>query len=143
MTRARMPRPHEVAAARKDPRLLRAFDERQDDVAWRTRGVCQTVDPETFFPAPSEPADTAVALCRTWEVQGACLAWALEAGDCHGVWGATTPRERRAMLVAWRTETATTDVPPSESDVPPSGITMHELIPKQRTTVDLVDRVAS
>ena len=29
MTRARMPRPHEVAAARRDPRLLRAVDERQ------------------------------------------------------------------------------------------------------------------
>src|ERR1700756_4209196 len=104
MTRARMPRPHEVAAARKDPRLLRAFSERQDDAAWRTRGVCQSVDPETFFPAPSEPADAAVALCRTCDVQGACLAWALEVGDCHGVWGATTPRERRAMLVAWRSE---------------------------------------
>jgi hypothetical protein len=62
------------------------------------------VDPETFFPAPSEPADAAIALCRTCDVQGACLAWALEVGDCHGVWGATTPRERRAMLVAWRTE---------------------------------------
>jgi hypothetical protein len=62
------------------------------------------VDPETFFPAPSEPADAAVALCRTCDVQGACLAWALEVGDCHGVWGATTPRERRAMLVAWRSE---------------------------------------
>jgi hypothetical protein len=35
-------------------------------------------------------------------VQGACLAWALNVGDCHGVWGGTTPRERRAMLVAWR-----------------------------------------
>jgi hypothetical protein len=55
-----------------------------------------------FFPAPSEPVDMAVALCRTCEVQGACLAWALDVGDCHGVWGATTPRERRAMLVAWR-----------------------------------------
>jgi hypothetical protein len=66
--------------------------------------VCQSVDPETFFPAPSEPADAAIALCRTCDVQGACLAWALEVGDCHGVWGATTPRERRAMLVAWRTE---------------------------------------
>jgi WhiB family redox-sensing transcriptional regulator len=104
MTRARMPRPHEVAAARRDPRLLRAVRERQDDGAWRTRGACQAVDPETFFPAPSEPADAAVALCRTCEVQGACLAWALEVGDCHGVWGATTPRERRAMLVAWRSE---------------------------------------
>ncbi|AVT30493.1 MULTISPECIES: WhiB family transcriptional regulator [unclassified Plantactinospora] len=102
MTRARMPRPHEVAAARRDPRLLRALSERRLDDAWRTRGVCQSVDPETFFPAPSEPADSAVALCRTCDVQGPCLAWALEVGDCHGVWGATTPRERRAMLVAWR-----------------------------------------
>ena len=57
-----------------------------------------------FFPAPSEPADAAVALCRTCDVQGACLAWALEVGDCHGVWGGTTPRERRAMLVAWRSD---------------------------------------
>jgi len=104
MTRARMPRPHEVAAARRDPRLLRAVTERQLDPAWRTRGLCQSVDPETFFPAPSEPADAAVALCRTCEVQGPCLAWALEVGDCHGVWGATTPRERRAMLVAWRAD---------------------------------------
>jgi WhiB family transcriptional regulator, redox-sensing transcriptional regulator len=105
MTRARMPRPHEVAAARRDPRLLRAFEERSDgDMTWRTRGVCQSVDPEVFFPAPSEPADAAIALCRTCEVQGACLAWALQVGDCHGVWGATTPRERRAMLVAWRSE---------------------------------------
>lgn len=102
MTRARLPRPHEVAAARRDPRLLRAVAERQIDEAWRTRGVCQNVDPETFFPAPSEPADAALALCRSCDVQGACLAWALEVGDCHGVWGGTTPRERRAMLVAWR-----------------------------------------
>jgi WhiB family redox-sensing transcriptional regulator len=99
-----MPRPHEVAAARRDPRLLRAIEERDEDLAWRVRGVCQSVDPEVFFPAPSEPADAAVALCRTCDVQGACLAWALEVGDCHGVWGATTPRERRAMLVAWHSE---------------------------------------
>ena len=104
MTRARLPRPHEVAAAKRDPRFLRAIRDRQDDGAWRTRGVCQSVDPETFFPAPSEPADAALALCGTCEVQGACLAWALDVGDCHGVWGATTPRERRAMLVAWRAD---------------------------------------
>jgi WhiB family transcriptional regulator, redox-sensing transcriptional regulator len=111
MTRARMPRPHEVAAARRDPRLQRAVAERGVDPAWRTRGACQTVDPETFFPAPSEPADAAVALCRTCDVQGACLAWALEVGDCHGVWGATTPRERRAMLVAWRGDCASGQAP--------------------------------
>jgi WhiB family transcriptional regulator, redox-sensing transcriptional regulator len=141
MTRARMPRPHEVAAARRDPRLLRALNERQEDTAWRTRGVCQTVDPETFFPAPSEPADTAVALCRTCEVQGACLAWALEVGDCHGVWGATTPRERRAMLVAWRSEVNGEVAAAASAAVGTSRVL--ELIPKQRTMVDLVDRVAS
>lgn len=102
MTRARMPRPHEVAAARRDPRLLGALDQRDADEAWRTRGVCRGIDPETFFPAPNEPADCAVSLCRGCDVQGSCLAWALDVGDCHGVWGATTPRERRAMLVAWR-----------------------------------------
>jgi hypothetical protein len=81
---------------------LKAVNERHRDPAWRTRGLCQNVDPETFFPAPNEAADAAVALCRTCDVQGSCLAWALDVGDCHGVWGGTTPRERRAMLVAWR-----------------------------------------
>src|SRR6185295_2638933 len=104
MTRARTPRPHEVAAARRDPRLVRAFSERRLDEAWRSRGACRRQDPETFFPAPSDSPDTALALCRTCDVQGACLAWALDAGDCHGVWGATTPRERRAMGVVWRGE---------------------------------------
>lgn len=103
MTRARIPRPQEVAAARRDPRLIRAVTERHDN-AWRTRGACQTVDPETFFPVPMAPADVAIDLCRRCPVAGACLAWALSVGECHGVWGATTARERRAMLVAWRTE---------------------------------------
>lgn len=102
MTRARTPRPHEVDDARRDERLLRAMREGGHDPAWRTRGVCQSVDPETFFPAPSEPADTAVELCRSCPVQGSCLAWALNAGDLHGVWGGTTARERRAMAVVWR-----------------------------------------
>lgn len=120
MTRARMPRPHEVAAARRDPRLLRAIAERSDDGGWRNHGVCNSVDPEVFFPAPSEPADAAIALCRTCDVQGACLAWALDSGDCHGVWGATTPRERRAMLVAWRAEHGS---PPADrgQPSPPAG----------------------
>ena len=102
MTRARMPRPHEVAIARRDPRLIRAIEDRSDDEAWRARGACRNVDPETFFPAPNEPSEGAVALCGGCPVRGQCLAWALQVGDCHGVWGGTTPRERRAMLIAWR-----------------------------------------
>ncbi len=119
MTRARMPRPHEVAAARRDHRLLNALAERDSDEAWRTRGVCQGIDPETFFPAPNEPADKAVSLCRSCDVQGPCLAWALEVGDCHGVWGGTTPRERRAMLVAWREQVTQVDGVVAEGAGPP------------------------
>ncbi len=101
MTRARQPRPHEVQAAARDPRFLAARSVSSDET-WRIKGRCRTVDPETFFPLPTEPADMALALCRSCPVASACLQSALEAGDCEGVWGATTPRERRAMLVAWR-----------------------------------------
>lgn len=128
MTRARMPRPHEVAAARRDPRLLRALQERNEDEAWRTRGVCRSVDPEVFFPAPSEPADAAIALCRTCEVQGACLAWALDVGDCHGVWGATTARERRAMLVAWRGPTGEFPEYSNGAEYAPAGRSASEVV---------------
>jgi WhiB family transcriptional regulator, redox-sensing transcriptional regulator len=101
MTRARAPRPHEVEAARFDPRLVRAFAERSADDGWRTRGVCSRQDPDTFFPPPREAADAALALCRGCAVLGSCLAWALDAGDRYGVWGGATPRERRAMSVVW------------------------------------------
>ncbi|NUS72461.1 MAG: WhiB family transcriptional regulator [Corynebacteriales bacterium] len=103
MTRARMPRPHEVQAAARDPRFLRAQAARPD-LSWRTQARCRTVDPETFFPLPTEPADLALALCNACPVAAECLRAALEAGDCEGVWGGTTPRERRAMLAAWRAD---------------------------------------
>lgn len=102
MTQARLPRPHEVRAAERDPRLLRARKANPDEPTWRTRARCRTVDPETFFPLPTEPSDMALALCFGCDVRDQCLAFALNAGANDGVWGATTPRERRAMLVAWR-----------------------------------------
>lgn len=132
MTRARVPRPQEVAAARRDSRLIRAVAERHDN-AWRTRGVCQTVDPETFFPVPMAPADVAIGLCGRCPVAGACLAWALSVGDCHGVWGGTTARERRAMLVAWRTPEQAEELPFAEHQ-PHTDLIVSagELVPTQR-----------
>lgn len=127
LTRARTPRPHEIADARRDDRLLRAMRVRDHDPAWRTRGVCQDVDPETFFPAPSEPADAAVALCRTCPVQGPCLAWALRAGDLYGVWGATTARERRAMAVVWRSGLREPDAPAPAVPASRSGVELPEV----------------
>jgi len=102
-----------VLAASRDPRLLRARSARPDEPTWRTRGRCRTVDPETFFPLPTEPTEPALSFCHGCEVQAECLAAALNAGDCEGVWGATTPRERRAMLVAWRNRTGMAGAPTS------------------------------
>ena len=83
--------------------------------------MCQNVDPETFFPAPSEPADAAIALCRTCAVQGPCLAWALQAGDLHGVWGGTTARERRAMAVVWRSGITEAELAEARTPAPANG----------------------
>lgn len=122
MTRARTPRPQEVEAARTDPRLLRARTANPHDLSWRTQGRCRTVDPETFYPLPTQPADMAVSLCRRCDVQADCLATALNAGDCEGVWGATTPRERRAMILAWRKDKpAEASEPESEPEPEPEA----------------------
>jgi len=100
----RKPNQEEIDAARRDPRLREALTAARDDSEWRLRGECLSADPETFFPEPQaqqSPAE-ALALCSNCPVQARCLAWALDAGDRNGVWGGTTPRERRAMILAWK-----------------------------------------
>ncbi|MDU5073367.1 MAG: WhiB family transcriptional regulator, partial [Cutibacterium avidum] len=36
-------------------------------------------------------------VCARCEVRAECLAWALEAGQDHGVWGGMSEDERRAI----------------------------------------------
>ncbi len=59
---------------------------------WRSRSACLDEDPELFFPIGNTgPAilqiEEAKQVCRRCEVREQCLAWALEAGQDHGVWG--------------------------------------------------------
>lgn len=103
-------RPEEVARARKDPRLLDAAEYRStspgayrmsaDD--WLPRGNCAQAEPDVMYPEPREPIDEALAMCASCPVRTPCLVRALEARDRHGVWGATAPRERRAMIEVWK-----------------------------------------
>lgn len=102
MTRARLPRPAEVAAAARDPRLQRARLAKRDDATWRSEASCRELDGDAWFPLPAEDASAPLAVCAVCPVQPDCLAWALDIGECEGIAGGTTPRERRAMLVAWR-----------------------------------------
>lgn len=68
--------------------------------------ACRDVDPDLHHPdgAESSPgyrrqAKDARAVCRRCPVLTECLTWALAHPQQteHGVWGATTPAERRAV----------------------------------------------
>ena len=87
---------------RRDPRFRSAVHARPLPAEnWRDRAACLHRDPELFFPTAAEDPAPALAICRSCPVQGRCLAAALETGECDGVWGATTPDERRTMRQAW------------------------------------------
>ena len=64
------------------------------------RQLCATVDPELFFP---EDYDDRAAVAKAKEVcnkcplLSACLHYAVMNISLEGVWGATTPRERRNL----------------------------------------------
>jgi WhiB family redox-sensing transcriptional regulator len=67
-----------------------------------TFAACRGVDPELFFPIGTEgPAveqiTAAKFVCGTCPIRSACLTWALDTGQEHGVWGGTTEDERRSM----------------------------------------------
>jgi WhiB family transcriptional regulator, redox-sensing transcriptional regulator len=69
---------------------------------WRHDAACRRADPELFFPiGTAGPAlrqiGEAKRICRACPVRTHCLAWALENGVTDGVWGGTTPNERRAI----------------------------------------------
>ena len=56
-------------------------------------------DPELWFPANGDraTAERAKAICRICPVRSACLEWALAANERTGIWGGTTPNDRRGL----------------------------------------------
>ena len=94
--------PDLVRRVRRDARFRAAADHRVPDPSWRSKGACLQHDPETFFPNAAEDPAPALEICRTCTVLGPCLAAALDSGECDGVWGATTPEERRPMRDVWQ-----------------------------------------
>jgi WhiB family transcriptional regulator, redox-sensing transcriptional regulator len=69
---------------------------------WTEHAACLGASPELFFPisvtGPAlEQASTAKSVCDRCPVRPECLDWALRAGEAHGIWGGTTPEERRYL----------------------------------------------
>ena len=70
-------------------------------LSWMSSGACLQADPELFFPLAAvtslatRQAEAAKAVCAPCAVRKNCLSYALEAMP-EGIWGGTTPDERRA-----------------------------------------------
>ena len=70
---------------------------------WRDTARCRDCDPNLFYPlgrgrAALEQMEVAKAICRACPSQEPCLAYALVTRQDLGVWGATSPEERRLLL---------------------------------------------
>jgi WhiB family redox-sensing transcriptional regulator len=72
---------------------------------WLSEGIegpCADADPEVFFPptyglACASEIREARKVCGRCEVLERCLAWAVPQTDLEGIFGGTTPRERRRI----------------------------------------------
>ena len=93
--------PAATRRVRRDVRFRAAVAARTAPLGWRAQGLCLRTNPELFFPNPTDDPAPALAICANCAVRGACLAAALEIGDCEGVWGGTLPEDRRDMRAVW------------------------------------------
>jgi WhiB family redox-sensing transcriptional regulator len=72
---------------------------------WLEHAACRDHDPELFFPPCDDDTSVIVArhkmavaaICQACPVATDCLRWALDTGQEHGLWAATTPTDRRAI----------------------------------------------
>ncbi|HZJ26878.1 MAG TPA: WhiB family transcriptional regulator [Acidimicrobiia bacterium] len=70
-----------------------------DEPAWRDLASCRGLGPALFYAEEEDGEDVreAKALCGECSVRRQCLEQALAANERYGVWGGTTPRERRRL----------------------------------------------
>ncbi|GAA4232272.1 WhiB family redox-sensing transcriptional regulator [Streptosporangium album] len=76
-------------------------------IHWSRRASCLSEDPELFFPVSTEGPgreqyEQAKAVCRRCPVRLRCLDYAVNTHQLYGVWGGTTPDERRAVAAGMK-----------------------------------------
>jgi WhiB family redox-sensing transcriptional regulator len=67
------------------------------ETAWMVEALCAQTDPESFFPGKGEPTGPARLVCLACPVRSECLAYAVRRNERDGIWGGTSPRERRVL----------------------------------------------
>lgn len=72
--------------------------EASDELAWQEGALCAQTDPDAFFPElGGHSSRAAKKVCAACEVQEQCLEYALRNKESEGIWGGTTPKERRRI----------------------------------------------
>lgn len=78
------------------PQPPRPQNHTQDDEHhWQHDAVCQSTDPEIFFPEPRGNPIPAINICRTCPVRLPCLRAGLH--EEYGVWGGLTSDDRKQL----------------------------------------------
>ncbi len=80
---------------------------RVEDLLWQSRAACKGPQAAAFFPpSQSERKDDrasreqrAKSICAHCPVNTACLQYALEIKEPHGIWGGLNECERKALLL--------------------------------------------
>ena len=68
---------------------------------WRDSANCLALDVNDFYPEKGGSALRPVfAVCAECDVRQACLDWAIEQGELHGIWGGLSPRARHKIAKA-------------------------------------------
>ncbi|MXZ67494.1 MAG: WhiB family transcriptional regulator [Acidimicrobiia bacterium] len=74
--------------------------------SWRDQAACRTTDPGVFFPDPGDVVgvERARQVCDGCPVATECLSYAVGTNQTEGIWGGTTPGERRRLRQRWLKE---------------------------------------
>ena len=78
--------------------------------SWTKQALCAGhPDRRAWFPEEYRSAGPARAVCRVCPVRSECLTYAITTGQDDGIWGGTTPQERRRLRRAARSEIKVVD----------------------------------
>ncbi|GAF49180.1 WhiB family transcriptional regulator [Rhodococcus wratislaviensis] len=88
---------------------------------WHLSAACRDADPAVFFHPDNERGElrarrarAAKQICQRCPVRTACLNYALDAYERHGIWGGYTEGERRTLRRMRDVERPLASTPPGE-----------------------------
>ncbi len=81
---------------------LRSLDDDDDTTGrpntdWQEDALCAQADPEAFFPEKGGSTRAAKSICGRCPAKEACLQYALDNDERHGIWGGLSEPERREL----------------------------------------------